>query len=51
MRKRYLVINNADGNDFFEVLALNDHAACVGALSELGWSISVATSEDDDEDD
>jgi hypothetical protein len=49
--KKYLIINNRDPNDSFEVLAIDDHEACIIALSELGWNISTPFIEEDDDED
>jgi hypothetical protein len=39
--KTYIVINDADGNDSFEVEAESDYHAHIIALQELGWWVST----------
>ena len=38
--KTYLIVNDFDGNDSFEVQAENGNDAAHKALEELGWWVS-----------
>jgi hypothetical protein len=40
-KDKYMVWNNNDANDSFEVEGESSSSAAVNALSELGWSISA----------
>lgn len=48
--KTYLIINNNDGNDSFEIQALNATDAAHAALAELGWWVSQGLDADENED-
>jgi hypothetical protein len=40
-KQRYLVWNDRDPNDSFEVDAVSAEEACGAALDELGWCVSA----------
>lgn len=48
MTKTYLVLNDNDPNDSFEVEAENECDAAVDALSSLGWNLCKPTSKETD---
>ena len=39
--KTYTIVSDYDGNDNFEVEALNDNDAAHEALNELGWWVAA----------
>lgn len=45
-KDKYLVWNNSDADDSFEVEGKNASDAAINALSDLGWSISAEPVED-----
>lgn len=50
MNKTYLVLNDNDSNDSFEVKAENECDAAIDALSALGWNLCAPISEKTDPD-
>jgi len=46
---RYLVWNDRDPNDSFEVEAVSAEEASWAALDELGWCVSAKPIEEDDD--
>jgi hypothetical protein len=46
---RYLVWNDRDPNDSFEVEAVSADEASWAALDELGWCVSAKPIEEDDD--
>lgn len=44
---KYHIINDQDGNEFFEVEAPDLEMALLTALTELGWNISEISDKED----
>jgi hypothetical protein len=47
--KTYHIINDADGNDFFEVKGRDECDAALEALEQLGWWVALAKEENQDD--